>query len=107
MKAKTLYPLWGVFYIICVLLGAIPERNPVADAVLTAVSILFFVPPGLLLYACWKEKNQKWLRVIRVTALTVLIATVVLLLINLMSITLLLVMPVTSLVVTVGRVTSI
>ena len=57
MKAKTLYPLWGVFYIICVLLGAIPERNPVADAVLTAVSILFFVPPGLLLVAAWKDHD--------------------------------------------------
>ena len=54
MKPKILYPLWGALYIICAFLGAIPERSMVAEAVMTALSLLFFVPPALLLVAAWK-----------------------------------------------------
>lgn len=93
LNKYILAAIWAGMYILCAVLGFLPPQEGANRWLLVILGVLFFVPPGLLLYACWKEKNQKWLRVIRVTALTVLIATVVLLLINLMSITLLLVMP--------------
>ena len=62
MKAKILYPVWGVLYIICVLLGAIPQPHPAAEVALAALSLLFFVPAGLLLADAWKTRNHSRLK---------------------------------------------
>ena len=49
MKQKTLYPLWGVIYILCVALGFVQTRNTAVDVAFALVSVLFFVPGVLLL----------------------------------------------------------
>ena len=46
MNRKVLFALWGVLFILCAGLGFLPE----ATGWMTALSILFFLPPALLLY---------------------------------------------------------
>ena len=51
MNQKVLFALWGVLFILCAGLGFLPE----ATGWMTALSILFFLPPALLL--CKGDKN--------------------------------------------------
>lgn len=93
LNKYILAAVWVGMYILCAVLGFLPSQEGANRVLLVIFGVLFFVPPGLLVYTCWKEKNGKWLRFVRIVALVVLITTVALMLLNLMSITLLLVMP--------------
>ena len=46
MNKKYLFILWGVLFVLCAGLGFLPETN----GWMTAASVLFFLPPALLLY---------------------------------------------------------
>ncbi len=50
MNKKLLYALWACLFIVCAGLGFIPEPEGTLQAVLTAASLLFFLPPAVLLY---------------------------------------------------------
>ena len=50
MNKKVLFVLWGVLFILCAGLGFIPEPQGVLKGVMTAASVLFFLPPAVLLY---------------------------------------------------------
>ena len=50
MKRKLLYALWGVLFILCAGLGFIPEPVPVQARIMTALALIFFLPPAWLLY---------------------------------------------------------
>ena len=56
MKKKVLFALWGVLFLLTAGLGFIPDPAGVLRSVMTALSLLFFLPPALLLYGA---KNQK------------------------------------------------
>ena len=49
MKKSTLLLIWGILYIICAGLGFIPEPQGMVRAMLFLVSLLFFLPPAVLL----------------------------------------------------------
>lgn len=72
MKKSTLYALWGIFYIICAGLGFIPEPSGAVRFCLICLSVLFFVPPALLLHGT----DRKTTRRIRLIAAASLILTV-------------------------------
>jgi hypothetical protein len=93
LNKYILFALWIGMYILCAVLGFLPPQEGANQWLLVAFSLLFFLPPGLLVYKLWKEKDEKWLKLVRLIALIVVIATAVLLVINLLSIALLLVMP--------------
>lgn len=46
MNKKYLFILWGVLFVLCAGLGFLPETSGWT----TAASVLFFLPPALLLY---------------------------------------------------------
>ena len=46
MNQKVLFALWGVLFILCAGLGFLPETS----GWMTALSVIFFLPPALLLY---------------------------------------------------------
>ena len=50
MNKKILAVLWGGLFIVCAGLGFIPEPEGTVQFLLTALSLLFFLPPALLLY---------------------------------------------------------
>ena len=50
MNKKTLFALWGVLFILCAGLGFIPEPQGFLKGLMTALAVLFFLPPAWLLY---------------------------------------------------------
>ena len=65
MTNKSLYSLWGVLFIICAVLGFIPVPSDAVQAVFTALSVLFFLPPVVLLYRAGKESDRSTPQLIR------------------------------------------
>lgn len=85
MKQKTLYPIWGLLYILCVVLGFMSQRNGAVDVAFTVLSVGFFVPGVLLLIDAYKEDNKKALLRLRYISLSSLVLTMVLLAANFVS----------------------
>lgn len=75
MNQKTLYPVWGVLYILCCALGFLPEKT----TALTVISVLFFIPGVLILVDAYKRKDQKALLRLRLVSLGSLVLTLALL----------------------------
>lgn len=50
MNKNTFFILWGALFILCAGLGFLPEPGGVVKSAMTAASLLFFLPPFLLLY---------------------------------------------------------
>lgn len=65
MKNKTLFTLWGGLFIVCALLGFIPEPAGLLRLLLTAVSVLFFLPPAAVLYRAKQEGDDRNRQLIR------------------------------------------
>ncbi len=74
MKKSTLFLIWGFLYIICAMVGFIPEPDGAVKFLLNVLSVLFFVPPALLL----RQARQKKDNPLRKTILSVSIASLVL-----------------------------
>ena len=82
MKNKSLLAIWGIFYIICAGLGFIPEPEGTVRIFLTAISVLFFVPPAILLFDAFSAGDEKTIRLIRLLSALSLALTLVLLTAN-------------------------
>ena len=55
MNTKHLSIFWGVLFLLCAGLGFIPEPQGALKGLMTALSVLFFLPPALLLYRSGRE----------------------------------------------------
>ena len=55
MNKKMLFTLWGVLFILCAGLGFIPAPAGAMKGLMTTLSIIFFLPPALLL---WKADRE-------------------------------------------------
>ena len=55
MNRKTIFALWSVLFILCAGLGFIPAPTGVVKGLMTALSVLFFLPPAWLLYRADRE----------------------------------------------------
>ena len=82
MKKSILYPLWGGMFILCAALGFIPEPSAPLSALLTAISVLFFLPPALLLASAKKQGKTDTVKLIRNLSLASLTLTLALLIAN-------------------------
>ena len=82
MKNKSLLAIWGIFYIICAGLGFIPEPEGAVRIFLTAISVLFFVPPAILLFDAFSAGDEKTIRLIRLLSALSLALTLLLLAAN-------------------------
>ena len=65
MKKSMLYTAWAVLFILCAGLGFIPNPGLAGGILMTALSVLFFVPPALLVYRAAREKDTDTLRLVR------------------------------------------
>ena len=65
MKKSTLLLIWGISYIICAGLGFIPEPQGAVRAMLFLVSLLFFLPPAVLLYHGKTQGDRDAVRLVR------------------------------------------
>ena len=85
MTKKSLYSLWGVLFIICAGLGFIPEPPEAARWVFTLLSVLFFIPPAVLVYQAGTRGDVYSLKFLRNLSLASLCLTLTLLVGNLLT----------------------
>ena len=93
LNKYILFALWAGMYVLCAVLGFLPPQEGGNRVLLVVMALLFFLPPALVIYRCWLDKDKKMLRLLRLIALAVLIATVTVLVLNLLSVALILIMP--------------
>lgn len=86
MKKQNLYIAWGVLYSICAGLGFIPEPEGVLTGLMVTLSLLFFVPPAMLLYHAVSREQYGTIRLIRNLSLASLGTTLVTLVVNFLSV---------------------
>ena len=55
MNKKMLFTLWGVLFILCAGLGFISVSAGAMKGLMTTLSVLFFLPPALLLWQADRE----------------------------------------------------
>lgn len=85
MKQSTLFSLWGILFVICAALGFVPQPEGVWQTLLTAFSLVFFLPPALLLYRAAKTGRRGTVRAVRDLAILSLVVTTLVLLANFLS----------------------
>ncbi len=85
MKNKTLYLIWAGLFILCGLLGFIPQSAPAVGWLLIVLAVLFFVPGWILLYRGTRDRAAGTLRIIRNLSLISLGTTLLLLVLNFLS----------------------
>ena len=85
MKHSTLYALWGGLFIFCAGLGFVPASGSLLRACLTGLSLLFFLPPALLLWQARRDRDADTLKLLRNLSAAALSAALVLLIANVLS----------------------
>ena len=86
MKSNFLYPAWAILYIVCVLLGAIPDRSTAGHVLLTGFSLAFFIPPAILLVNALHDRDSKTLKRLRLISILSLVLTMLALVGNILSV---------------------
>ena len=84
---KSIYlALWGGMYVLCCVLGFLPEQAGFSLYVMAAVSLLFFLPPFLMVRKAKEKKDFKTLKLTRRICLISLGLSTVLLVANFLSV---------------------
>ena len=86
MKNRFLFALWGALFILCAGLGFIPEPAGVLRVLLTGLSILFFLPPALLVWKGRREKDRMALSLVRNLSIASLSLSVLLIIANFLTV---------------------
>ena len=82
MNKKLLYALWGCLFILCAGLGFIPAPEGSGQILLTILSVLFFLPPAVLLRQSAKNRDPHTAMLVRNLSALSLGLTLVLLVLN-------------------------
>ena len=86
MDNGILLALWGGMYIICCVLGFVSPADSFSRVFMTVLSVLFFLPPGLMVWQAKKKSDRKALRLVRRISLICLGLTTVTLVGNFLSV---------------------
>ena len=86
MKKKAWYALWGGLFVICAGLGLVPEPGQGLRWIMRILSVLFFVPPAVLVWQATGKKDSNTLALVRNLSGVSLALTVVTLVLNLLSV---------------------
>lgn len=80
MKEKLLYIAWGVMAVLCIGLGTLETDQLLIQIPQLLIAIVFFVPPGILLYDALEARNRKGILRIRIISILSLVLTMAFLL---------------------------
>ena len=86
MKNKTLYIIWAVLFALCAVLGFFREAVTEGKWLMTLLSVLFFAPPGVLLWRSKKNGDPHTRMLLRNLSGASLGITLVLLVVNFLSV---------------------
>lgn len=84
MKNSALYFLWGCLFILCAVLGFIPEPEGVVRILLTLIAVCFFLPPAVLLFRSGRTGDRTTPALIRNLSALSLAATLILVVLNIL-----------------------
>ena len=87
MKKRILYSLWAFLYALCAGLSFIPQPTEILQVAMTLLSLIFFVPGGVLLVDAFRQKDKKGFFALRLISLCSLGLTTVAYICNLLSAT--------------------
>ena len=68
MKTRHWYWIWGALFIVCAALGFLRQEQESPGWWYTAVSVLFFAPPAVILLRSRKEGDIRSLKILRYLA---------------------------------------
>lgn len=85
MKNKWWYLIWGALFILCALLGFIPEPQGLIKAMLILAAAVFFVPGWVLLYCAHADRDAATAKLVCAISGVSLGMTLLLLVLNLIS----------------------
>ena len=86
MTKRMLYTIWGALFVLCAGLGFIPAPKGTAYWCLFFLSLIFFVPPTILLTKAIKGGDRREVKRIFWICIASLVATVVTLALNFLSV---------------------
>ena len=86
MKKSVIYILWAVLYCICVGLGFTEDPEGFGKFLLTASSVIFFLPPFYLVWQARKENDRRTVLVLRLISSLILAFSLVLIVLNFLSV---------------------
>jgi len=85
MTKKLYYVFWAGLFILCAGLGFIPEPSGFLKYFMTALSVLFFLPPAVLVYFAGNRGDSLTLKLIRNLSAASLVLSLLLIIGNFMS----------------------
>lgn len=85
MNHRILYAAWGGLFLLCAGLGFIPEPAGWVRGILTVLSLLFFLPPALLLRDAGAQGNRSTVTLVGSLSALSLGLTLLLLVLNILS----------------------
>lgn len=86
MRIRTLAIIWAQCFLLCALLGFVPNPQGAVYGLLVAAAVLFFVPPAWMLFLARRDKNRRVIKILQILSLCSLGTTVVFLVGNLLTI---------------------
>lgn len=86
MKKILLLIIWGFLFLLCAILGFLPNVTGVGRVICTILSLLFFVPGGMLLWQSHKSGDVHTIRLIRNLSILSLALSVVFLVANVLAV---------------------
>ena len=78
--------IWAGMFILCAVLGFLPPQEGANRYLLAGFAVLFFLPPGLMVWQAKKKSDRKTLRLVRRISLICLGLTTVTLVGNFLSV---------------------
>ncbi len=86
MQTYLLYVIWAVLYVLCAALGFLPSPEGAVYGLCVFASVLFFLPPGLVLYRAKQTGDRREPKRIRAIALIMLVVSCVMIILNILSV---------------------
>ncbi len=87
MKLKSIWLSWLYLFILCAVLGFIPEATGVFKGLFALIAGCFFIPGFVLLVKADHRDDTKTIRLVRNIAIAALIVSTVLIMLNFLSAT--------------------
>ena len=78
--------LWIGMFILCGVLGFLPDTQGATEVLMMTLAVLFFAAPGYLVWLSWKRGDRGQLRLVRNVSILSLGCTFVLIVANLFSV---------------------
>ena len=76
MKNKPLYFIWLGLLALCAGLGFLPNPDSGVQGLCVILAVICFVPPAVIVYRGWKDRDWEALRLVRNLAIGSLVVTV-------------------------------